>query len=298
MKDVKGKVAFVTGGASGIGRGIAMAMVNAGMKVVIADLRQDHLDEALGDFNSKGQSDQVHGLLLDVTDRDAFERAADEAQQKFGNVHVLFSNAGMGLVGPITQAKYADWDWGISVMLGGVVNGIQTFLPRMLAHGEGAHISCTSSMTGLLPIARSAIYSTIKAGLVGMAEAMRAELAPENIEVSVFCPGPVQTNIRETGRMRPAQYKNSGFLDLEKQLADRPNSPNWMSIEECGERVLQGIRENRLYIFTHREFKEGMQIKCDALMAAFPDEAINHTRADEIGFLLFPPVFKEALEGR
>ena len=298
MKDVKNKVAFVTGGASGIGLGIAMAMVNAGMKVVIADLREDHLAEALEGFDKRGQAAQVHGLKLDVTDRAAYERAADEAQQKFGNVHVLFSNAGMGLVGPIRQAKYADWDWGISVMLGGVVNGVQTFLPRMIEHGEGAHISCTSSMTGLLPIARSAIYSTIKAGLVGMAESMRAELAEDNVEVSVFCPGPVQTNIRETGRIRPKQYKDSGFLELEKQLEDRPNSPNWMSIEECGERVLQGIRENRLYIFTHREFKEGMQIKCDALMAAFPDEEINRTRADEIGFLLYPPVFKEALKGR
>jgi NAD(P)-dependent dehydrogenase (short-subunit alcohol dehydrogenase family) len=294
MREVRGKVAFITGGASGIGLGIARAFVNAGMKVVLADLRQDHLDAALADFGGRGQREAVHGIRLDVTDRAAFQRAADEAEQHFGKVHLLFNNAGMGLIGPIRQAKYADWDWGIGVMLSGVVNGIQTFLPRLLRHGEGGHICSTSSMSGLLPIARSAIYSACKAGLVGMTESLRAELADDNIEVSVFCPGPVQTNIRETGRIRPQQYRDSGFLDLEKELEQRPNSPNWMTIDECGERVLDGIRHNRMYIFTHREFREAMKVKCDALLAAFPDEPINEARASEIGFLLWPPVFKEA----
>ena len=293
MQDVKGKVAFITGGASGIGLGIAQACANAGMKVVIADIRQDHLDKALAGFKEKNQGGNVHAVRLDVTDREAFERAADETERVFKKVHLLVNNAGVGVIGPIKQTKYADWDWGLGVLLGGVVNGIQTFLPRILKHGEGGHICSTSSMTGLLPIGRSAIYSAAKAALVGLAESMRQELEEDHIGVSAFCPGPVQTNIRETGKLRPEQYKDSGYIEFEKQLQGRPNSSNWMDPGECGEGVLAGIRRNDLYIFTHREFKEGMARKCKMMLDAFPDEDINTTRANEIGFLLYPPVFSK-----
>ncbi|HEY7841937.1 MAG TPA: SDR family NAD(P)-dependent oxidoreductase [Gammaproteobacteria bacterium] len=291
MKDVKGKVAFITGGASGIGLGIAMACVNAGMKVVLADIRQDNLDKALAYFKGKGQEKSVHGLILDVTDRDAFARAADEAEKVFGKVHLVVNNAGMGLIGPIKQAKYADWDWGISVMIGGVVNGIQTFLPRILKHGEGGHFVATSSMAGVIPINGSAIYSAAKAAVIAISESMRGELAGDNIGVSAFCPGPVQTNIRETGKLRPAKFKDSGYAENEQRLKDRPNSPNWMSIEECGERVLKGIRQNDLYIFTHAEFREGVAERNQHMLDCFPDEPINKTRAGEIGFLIHNPIF-------
>jgi len=291
MQDVKGKVAFITGGASGIGLGIAMACVNAGMKAVLADIRQDNLDKALALFREKGQEKSVHGLILDVTDREAFVRAADEADRVFGKVHVLVNNAGMGLIGPIKQAKYADWDWGLGVMIGGVVNGIQTFLPRMLKHGEGGHVVSTSSMAGVIPINGSAIYSAAKAALIAISESIRGELAGDNIGVSAFCPGPVQTNIRETGKLRPAKFRDSGYADNEKRLQDRPNSPNWMSIEECGERVLKGIRRNDLYIFTHAEFKEGVAERNQAMLDCFPDEPINKVRAAEIGFLIHNPIF-------
>jgi NADP-dependent 3-hydroxy acid dehydrogenase YdfG len=137
MNGLEGRAFFVTGGASGIGLGMADAFVGAGMNVVIADLRRDHIETALARF---GGNERVHALELDVTDRDAFARAADDAERTFGTVHVLCNNAGMGILGPVTVARYDDWDWGLGVLLGGVVNGIQTFLPRMLEHGEGAHI--------------------------------------------------------------------------------------------------------------------------------------------------------------
>lgn len=298
MKDVKGKVAFVTGGASGIGLGIAMAFVKAGMKVVLADIREDHLETAVAHFAEKGQGASVRPIKLDVSDRAAFQRAAEEAISIFGKVHILCNNAGIGLIGPIKQTKFADWDWGVSVMLGGVVNGIQIFLPHMLSHGEGGHILSTSSMAGLLPIPRSTIYSTMKAGLIGMAEAMRSELGADGIGISVFCPGPVQTNIRETGRTRPKHFKDSGYLELEQQLEERPNSPNWMTIEECGERVLEGIRHDDLYILTHREFKEGVAARFEAILASFPDEKINEARANEIKYLTWNPIFTETLRAR
>jgi NADP-dependent 3-hydroxy acid dehydrogenase YdfG len=164
MQNVEGKVAFITGGASGIGLGMAMAFIKAGMKVVVSDFRQDHLEESTALFKQKGWEKNVHHLRLDVTDRKAFVAAADEAERVFGKVHVLCNNAGIGMLGPVKLAKYNDWDWALSVMLGGVINGIQTFLPRILRHGEGGHIITTSSMGGVIPLPESPIYSTIKAG--------------------------------------------------------------------------------------------------------------------------------------
>jgi NAD(P)-dependent dehydrogenase (short-subunit alcohol dehydrogenase family) len=292
--EVEGRTAFVTGGASGIGLGMAHAFAAAGMNVVIADLRRDHIDGAVDGFAGK----PVHAIELDVTDREGFARAADEAERVFGPVHVLCNNAGMGILGPVTAARYDDWDWGLGVLLGGVVNGIQTVLPRMLAHGEGGHIVNTSSMAGVLPIPGAAIYITAKAAVIGLSEALRSELAGEGIGVSAFCPGPVQTNIREGGRMRPERYGDSGYVDFERELEQRPNHPLWMEPLECGERVLAGVRNDDLYIFTHREFLEGADERFRAMLASFPDEPRNEERAEAIAFLLSNPIFGEVVERR
>ena len=294
MQEVAGKTAFVTGGASGIGLGMATAFAGVGMNVIIADLRRDHIESALEALDGK----PVRAIELDVTDRDGFARAADEAESVFGHVHVLCNNAGMGILGPVTQARYDDWDWGLGVLVGGVVNGIQTFLPRMRAHGEGGHIVNTSSMAGVLPIPGAAIYITAKAALIGLSEALRSELAGEGIGVSAFCPGPVRTNIREGGRTRPEQYADSGYAELERDLEERPNSPLWMDPVECGERVLTGILDDDLYIFTHREFREGAEERFQSMLASFPDEPRNEERAKEIDFLLWNPIFRDVLERR
>jgi NAD(P)-dependent dehydrogenase (short-subunit alcohol dehydrogenase family) len=297
MEEVEGKVAFVTGGASGIGFGIARAFVNAGMRVVVADVRRDHLDNAMAFFAEHDQRDRAHPVELDVTDRDGFATAADEAEREFGNVHVLVNNAGVGLLGPLKLARYDDWDWGLGVMLGGVVNGIQTFLPRILAHEEGGHIVNTSSMAGLLPISGAAIYVTAKSALIGLSEAIRGELAADNIGVSAFCPGVVQSNIRESGRTRPEIYRrDSGYLELEQKLEERPDSPHWMDPAECGERVLEGVRRNDLYILTHPEFRTGVDERFRAIAAAFPNEPVNTARAETVPFLLTNPIFRESLD--
>jgi NAD(P)-dependent dehydrogenase (short-subunit alcohol dehydrogenase family) len=298
MQEVAGKTAFVTGGASGIGLGMVEAFVAAGMNVVIADLRPDHVEIALQRFVESRARQRVHAIELDVTDREGFTRAADEAEVVFGNVHVVCNNAGMGILGPVTAARYDDWDWGLGVLLGGVVNGVQTFLPRLLAHGEGGHIVNTSSMAGVLPIPGAAIYITAKAALIGLSEALRSELADKGIGVSAFCPGPVQTNIREGGRTRPERYGDSGYVELERELEARPNSPLWMDPLECGQRVLTGIRRNDLYIFTHREFREGADERFRAMLASFPDEPLDEERAQAIDFLLSNPIFREVLERR
>ncbi len=291
---VSGKVAFITGGASGIGLGMARAFVNAGMKVVLADIRDDHIASALKLFAEAGQGDRVHALTLDVTDRAAYARAADEAVARFGKVHVLCNNAGMGLVGPLKQTKFDDWDWGISVMITGVVNGIQIFLPHLLSPRRGRPYR--QHLVDVLHRAdpgRVDLYPR-QSALVGLSESIRGELAPDGIGVSAFLPGPVQTNISQSGRTRPEKFKqNSGFAEVEAQLAERPNSPLWMDPLECGERVLNGIRCNDLYIITHREFKEGTQERFDYILNSFPDEPVNQARADGIRFLLSNPIYSD-----
>ena len=135
MKIVEGKTAFITGGASGVGFGMAQVFAEAGMKVVIADIRQDHLDEAMAHF--KATNAAVHPIKLDVTDRAAFARAADETEEVFGKVHLVCNNAGINLFNDMAEASYEDWDWVLGVNLGGVVNGVHTFVDRIKMHGEG-----------------------------------------------------------------------------------------------------------------------------------------------------------------
>jgi len=293
MEKLEDKVAFVTGGASGTGLGIAKAMVAASMRVIIADVREDHLKDARAWFVSQKQSRRIKCLKLDVTNRRAYARVADQAEKAFGKIHVLVNNAGLGLLGAIDKTKYDDWDWGLSVMIGGVINGLITVLPRIRAHGEGGHIVNTSSMAAVVPIPNCSIYITAKSALVGLSECLAGELAPANIGVSAFCPGPVQSNIRELGKLRPDKYKkDSGLEEFEKQLAQRPQGELWMDPVECGNRVVRGIKRNDLYIFTHPEFRDGTKQRCDKMLASFPDEPINQPRAEAIKFLLSNPIFR------
>jgi len=294
MKDVKGKVAFITGGANGIGLGIARAFVNAGMKVVIADIRPQSLDEAKAGFDKAGKGDSVITVQLDVTDRKQMKEAADAAEKAFGKVHVLVNNAGVGITGPVREAKYDDWDWGMDVNLGGVINGIVEFMPRLRQHGEGAHIINTCSMAAVVPMQVACIYITAKSAVMGMSEVLRGELAQDNISVSAFCPGPVATSISKSAELRPDKYrKDSGFTKYEQQLRERPNSPHWMSMDECGERVLAGLRRNDLFIFTHREFKEGLAARCKKMLDSFPDEEINVERYEDIKWLTHNPIYED-----
>jgi NAD(P)-dependent dehydrogenase (short-subunit alcohol dehydrogenase family) len=276
MKDVEGKVAFITGGGSGMGLGMARAFMTAGMKVVIADLRQDHLDHAMALLTRSGAA--VHGLRLDVADRAAMAAAAAETVRVFGKVHVLVNNAAVGLIGPTIDARYDDWDWALGVNVGGVVNGIIEFLPKIRAHGEPGHIVCTSSMAGLFAHGGggAGIYNTTKYAVVGLMESLREELAPLNIGASVFCPGLVNTNIHEFERLRPARYSNTGYVIHAEAAAAREEFmktqilPAGMDPLEVGERVLRGIRNNDLYILTHPEYEQGVRDRFEAILASFP----------------------------
>ena len=277
MKDVEGKVAFVTGGDSGIGLGIARAFANAGMKVVITYRSKDHLDDAMKALESAG--DRVHAIGVDVTDRTAMGSAADETVKVFGKVHVLVNNAGVGIIVPISSATFDDWDWGMGVNVNGVFNGVHAFLPKLKVHDEGGQIVTTSSMSGLVVGGTAGIYSTTKFAVVGMMEALRAELANTNIGVSVFCPGLVNSNIRDSNRNRPASLGDTGFKPDPKRIAamqeamkNRKGPPPGMDPLEAGEKVLRGIRNNDLYIISHPEYAQGIRDRNEALLASIPDD--------------------------
>lgn len=272
MKNVEGKVAFITGGASGMGLGMARVFSKAGMKVVLADVRRDHLESAMEQF--RGDTPGVHALQVDVADRNAMAHAADEAERVFGKVHVLCNNAGVGIVGPILDSTYDDWDWGMGVNLGGVINGVQTFAPRIRSHGEGGHIVTTASMSGLLG-GIAGIYTTAKYAVVGFMETLRPELEPLGIGVSVFCPGLVNTNIHEVEKHRPARYGNTIYrapAEKRAQFMKAKILPSGMDPLEVGERVLRGIRRNDLYILTHPEYEPGLRERFAAILASFPVE--------------------------
>jgi NAD(P)-dependent dehydrogenase (short-subunit alcohol dehydrogenase family) len=288
MQNLAGKTAFVTGGASGIGLGIAKALSGAGMNVVIADIREDHLEAAKAEL---GNPKRVLALKLDVTDRNDFARAADAAELSFGKIHVLCNNAGVAVVGPTTLATYADWDWVMGVNLGGTINGIVTILPRIRRHGEGGHIVNTASMSGLLPHSGATIYGTSKGAAVAMMECMRGELEPEGIICSAFCPGAVQSNIAKAGETRPSELADTGYAEADK---GRQQNNKFFHLfrtkEEIGERVLQGILNDELYIMTHSEFREGVDDRAQAMCAAVPNLPENEEYKKTFGFLFRNPI--------
>jgi len=272
MKAFQGRTAFVTGGASGIGLGIAETFVNVGMNVVLADLRADHIESALAKFQALGRGSSVHAIRLDVTDRAAMAAAADESERRFGRVHVLVNNAGVGIEGPLDKATYADWDFGLGVNLGGVINGLQTFLPRIRAHREGGYIVNTASLAALVTMpARMVMYVTGKAAVIALSEAIRTELLPEGIGVTVLCPGPVKSNIHELVRNRPERFKiESAFQQAASDLAQRKVSDLWMDPLEVGAKVLKAMQNDELYVITHGEWRAAAEARFQAMLTAMP----------------------------
>jgi NAD(P)-dependent dehydrogenase (short-subunit alcohol dehydrogenase family) len=283
LAEVGGKVAFITGGSSGIGLGLARAFRAAGMKVAFTWRREDHRDQAL-EWLGRHDPD-VLAVPLDVTDRAGWLAAADQVERAFGRVHLLACNAGVGIRAGAAEATFKDWDWGLGVNLGGVINGITVMLPRMRAHGEGAQLLATCSSSGVVAGGGIGIYITSKFAVMGLMESLRDELAGANVGVSVFCPGFVKSNLIESEKMRPAALVNA----TPKPSTTAPSADDeammrkFMAVAmdpvEAGRRVLEGVRRNDLYIFTHQEFEQATRERMEALLAAFPLEQAPAARA-------------------
>jgi len=277
MQQVEGKVAFITGGASGIGLGMAKVFTAAGMKVVIADIRQDHLDQAMGHFSNTNF--QVHAVRLDVSDRKAMADAADEAERVFGPVDLVCNNAGINMFAPMDECTYDDWDWIMGVNLGGVINGVQTFVPRLKARGQGGHIINTASMASFITGPGAGIYTTSKFAVRGLTESLRWSLAPHNIGVSVLCPGLVNSAIYESDKVRPKGLSRAvGPVDQEFMSRLAEVHKVGMDPVEVGEKVLAGVKRNDLYIFPHPEFKEELREIFDDVLAAIPEGTVDPGR--------------------
>jgi NAD(P)-dependent dehydrogenase (short-subunit alcohol dehydrogenase family) len=260
MKIFSGRVAFVTGGASGIGYGMVQNFLNLGMKVVIVDFNPRYLEEAETAF--AGRKD-VHLVQADVGDRDQVRKAADEAIRAFGKIHVLCNNAGIGGGGDTNDPDFDAWDRALRVNLGGVVNGTKIIAPLILSHGEGGHIVNTSSMAGLVPLPLPGLgaYQTAKFAVRGFTESLRMSLAPHGIGVSCLFPGGTRTRIIE-----------ASARDEAARAAAKDMTASWMDPVELGEFVVEGIRNNAPYILTHMEFRDELRELYQMLDVAFPQD--------------------------
>lgn len=268
MKDFAGRTAFVTGAAHGIGVGLVRALLAAGCKVAVADIRKDAIERVLGAL----ENPMAMGVEIDVSSREAMARAADEVESKFGPVSLLFNNAGINLFQTIEDSSYDDWDWVMGVNLHGPINGVMTFVPRMIAAGKGGYVVNTASMAAFLAAGVPGIYNTTKFAVRGMSECLRASLAPHGIGVSVLCPGLVKSYIYASDDIRPERLKRGA------KPVDRKNVQRLADVHEFGmepdvvaARVLEAMRENRFHIFTHPEFKDELHEVFEEVLADFRD---------------------------
>jgi NAD(P)-dependent dehydrogenase (short-subunit alcohol dehydrogenase family) len=256
MATPAGKVAFITGGASGVGLGQAKVFGRAGVKIAVADVRADHRAEAAEWFARQGLP--LLALDLDITDRVAFAQAANEVEAKLGPVQLLCNTCGVSQFGPLQDATYDDWDWQLGVNLGGTINGIQTFVPRMIAHGQGGHIVNTASMAAFTAAPTGGIYCASKFAVRGLTECLHYDLAPKGIGVSLLCPGGVNSNIHEAVLTRPAKYASTGYYgaDPERMTQLKSVIAGGMDPEQLAQYVLRAVIENRFYILPYPEFRD------------------------------------------
>ncbi len=267
--DLKGKTVYITGGNTGIGLGIGRAAANAGMNVVMGYIQEDQVEPALKLY-SEEQKSRVIAIRHDVTDRDGWVATLKQINDKFGNLHLLVNNAGIKTLRQASQVDAKGWDAAVAVNFTGVWNGCSAVIPHMLAHKEGSHIVTTSSMGGILPGVNAGVYTATKFGSFGIMEALRVELAGTNIGTSVFSPGGVSTD----------------------NIASEAGTESLMMDPlEAGERVLNGVVNNDLFIFTHPEFKPGMKERFDAILASEPQDGFPEARAKAEARVLTSPAY-------
>lgn len=269
MKDLRDKVAFITGGASGIGLSMGKAMADAGAKIVLADIEEKALKTAEAELKDNGAT--VLGVVADVTKRADLESAAQQTISTFGKINILCNNAGIGAGGPLDEVTDGDWQWVIDVNLMGVVHGLQVFLPLIKEHGEGGHIVNTASIAGLLAPAGLGPYVATKFAVVGLSESLVQDIAPHNIGVSVLCPMWVRTRIHESDRNRGLDYGKTRDRMGESEIPDLIK--NGMDPDLVGAKVVAAIKANQFYILTHPETKEAVIARMENIVKAFGEQA-------------------------
>jgi len=267
MEHLEGRVAFITGGASGIGLGMARAFLAEGMKVAIADLNEQNIEDA---SRLLGGNNAVHFVRTDVANRDSVRASAEEVLEVFGAIHVLCNNAGVNGGGTAASEDFDSWDRALAVNLGGVVNCTKIVAPIIRRQGEGGHVVITSSMAGMVPLPGLAAYSTAKYAVRGFAESLRIQLSPQGIGVSCLFPGATRTRIVPLPEDDPENITEDDAPQFMKDLWDAMRAA--IDPLDTGHAVVEAIRENRFYIFTNREFLEEVKQRHREIEEAFPDQ--------------------------
>jgi NAD(P)-dependent dehydrogenase (short-subunit alcohol dehydrogenase family) len=267
MQELTGKVAFITGGASGIGLGMARAFLEEGMKVSLADWSDAHIAKAREQLAG---NNAVHFVKCNVAERDSVRSAAQETLDAFGKIHVLCNNAGVNGGGTAASPDFDDWDKALAVNLGGVVNGTKIIVPIIREQGEGGHVVNTSSMAGVVPLPGLAAYSTAKYAVRGFSESLRIQLAEKGIGVSCLFPGATRTALVPLPEDDPEHIQEEGAPQFLRDLWDAMRCA--IDPYDTGRAVVRAIRENRFYIFTNNEFLEEVKERHREIEAAFPSE--------------------------
>lgn len=279
MNEFTGKVAFITGAASGIGLGMAKAFAERGMRIMLADIDAETLENSVAQLASNGMPSSALGsVVCDVSDRLSLDRARDETLETFGAVHVLCNNAGVSLVGPTAELPQEDWDWVLGVNLMGVLHGVQAFLPVMKKQDEPGHVINTASIAGLAPLGgKQAPYKVTKFGVVALSEVLRDELSKTDIGVSVLCPGPVRTAIIDCEAHRPERFGASPSTTeqspAQKFAASVVNAG--LDPDIVGQLVVSAIESDRLYVFTSPELRGMIEVR-HKMIAKDLDWAAKH----------------------
>jgi NAD(P)-dependent dehydrogenase (short-subunit alcohol dehydrogenase family) len=250
MDSLSGRVAVITGGGSGIGAAMARAFAGEGMRIVLADIEPAAMDAVAATIGG-----DVLTVRTDTSNLDDVRTLADRAFAHFGTVHVICNNAGVGFFGPLEATTHRDWQWLINVNLWGVIHGVEVFVPRLIAQGQGGHIVNTASMAGLAPMIGLGAYVATKYAVVGLTETLQRELKAYGIGVSVLCPMIVNTSINTSERNRPAELRNPGAPVVTHDTPPAPPAGELTGgvIEpaEVAARVLRAVKQNELYIITH-----------------------------------------------
>ena len=264
VQDFNGRVAVITGGASGIGLAVAKALAAQGARLVLADIEKPVLDKAVTDFTAQGV--EAIGVVTDVRSRDAVVALADAAYARFGAVHLVMNNAGVVVFGPTQAMTHADWKWTMDVNLWGPIHGTEVFLPRMLAQGEDGHMLYTASFAGLAPNLQLGPYNVTKAAVVALAESLWRDLRGTPIGVSVLCPQRVHSNIDQSYRNRPDDV--AAEMPVE-EAPDKMVAARTLDTDDVAAMVVAAVKRKDLFIVTHKESQESVRRRFQRIDDAF-----------------------------
>ena len=262
MRELRGKTAVITGAGSGIGRELALACAREGLGIVLADIDEAGLHATHAAVAPLGVG--VESMRCDVSKPLEVEALADRAWQRFGAVHLLFNNAGVAVVGPAWTATLEDWQWTLGINLMGVVHGVRSFVPRMLAQGGECHVVNTASVAGLVDIAGSAVYCVSKHGVVALSECLYHDLrvAGAAIGVSVLCPAYVNTGIGDSARHRPSELAATNPLAAPYEEAVREAlRSSRLTATDIARMTLDAVKAGRFYIVTHGKIKPAIEAR-------------------------------------